>query len=97
MVSSAFAGSRRVHICLGRLDSCAALAHTLFMTSRELLKILKTLGCVVVRQKGSHVRVRCGKCSTSVPAHKGEDIGTGLLASIERDLEPCLGKGWLSR
>jgi len=26
---------------------------------------------------------------------KGEELGPGLLRSIERDLEPCLGKKWL--
>ena len=25
----------------------------------------------------------------------GEELGPGLLRSIERDLEPCLGKKWL--
>jgi len=29
--------------------------------------------------------------------HTGEDIGPGLLRQIERDLEPCLGKGWLKK
>jgi predicted RNase H-like HicB family nuclease len=27
--------------------------------------------------------------------HAGEDLGPGLLRAIERDLEPCLGKGGL--
>jgi hypothetical protein len=27
--------------------------------------------------------------------YAGEDLGPGLLRAIERDLEPCLGKGWL--
>ena len=39
----------------------------------------------------------CGRCQTTVPVHAGEDIGPGLLASIVRDLEPCLGKRWLKR
>jgi len=34
---------------------------------------------------------------TTVPVHTGEDIGPGLLRRIERDLEPCLGKGWLKK
>lgn len=40
---------------------------------------------------------RCGQCVTTVPIHAGEDIGPGLLRRIERDLEPCLGKGWLKK
>lgn len=67
------------------------------MRARELLKLLKSLGCVELRQKGSHVRVQCGQCFTTVPVHAGEDLGRGLLRAIERDLEPCLGKGWLNR
>ena len=65
------------------------------MTGKDLLRRLRRLGCVVLRQKGSHVRVRCVKCATTVPLHPGEDLGVGLLRAIERDLEPCLGKGWL--
>jgi predicted RNA binding protein YcfA (HicA-like mRNA interferase family) len=66
------------------------------LTGKELIRVLKQLSCVEVRQKGSHVRVRCGTCSTTVPVHQGEDLGKGLLKQIERDLEGCLGKGWLS-
>jgi predicted RNA binding protein YcfA (HicA-like mRNA interferase family) len=65
------------------------------MTARELLRILKKQGCLEIRQKGSHVRVQCGKCFTTIPVHKGEELGKGLLAKIERDLEACLGEGWL--
>ena len=67
------------------------------MTGSGLLKILRERGCKELRQKGSHVRVQCGKCFTTVPVHKGEDLGKGLLRAIERDLEPCLGKGWINR
>ncbi|MCA1845108.1 MAG: type II toxin-antitoxin system HicA family toxin [Actinobacteria bacterium] len=49
-----------------------------------------------MRQRGSHVIVRCpGGCQTVVPVHAGEDIPTGTLRAIERALEPCLGEGWL--
>jgi len=67
------------------------------MTSRELRQLLKGKGCTEVRQKGSHLVVRCGSCNTVIPVHKGEDIRPGTLASIERSLEPCLGRGWLKR
>src|ERR1700683_586441 len=65
------------------------------MKARELRRILKSLGCAEVRQKGSHLRIECGSCATTVPVHSGEDLGPGLLRHIERDLEPCLGKGWI--
>jgi predicted RNA binding protein YcfA (HicA-like mRNA interferase family) len=67
------------------------------VTSRALRRILKELACVEVRQSGSHLRVECGTCRTTVPIHKGEDLKTGLLRKIERDLEPCLGRRWLKR
>jgi predicted RNA binding protein YcfA (HicA-like mRNA interferase family) len=65
--------------------------------ARELRKILKRYACIEVRQKGSHIRVQCGECATTVPVHQGEDLGKGLVAQIERDLERCLGKGWLKK
>jgi predicted RNA binding protein YcfA (HicA-like mRNA interferase family) len=64
------------------------------MTGRELLSKLEKLGCVKVRQNGSHTIVRCGRCQTVVPMHN-EDLGKGLLRAIERQLEPCLGERWL--
>jgi predicted RNA binding protein YcfA (HicA-like mRNA interferase family) len=67
------------------------------MRAKALLNLLRSKGCTEVRQKGSHVRVQCGTCVTTVPVHAGEDIGKGLLRKIERDLEPCLGKGWMGR
>ena len=67
------------------------------MTGAGLLRILRKHGCVEVRRRGSHVRVRCGDRMTTVPVHSGEDLGPGLLRAIERDLEDCLGKGWLVR
>jgi predicted RNA binding protein YcfA (HicA-like mRNA interferase family) len=65
------------------------------MTARELRKILKGFSCVEVRQTGSHLVIRCGECQTVVPVHKGKDIKLGTLKGIEKDLECCLGKGWL--
>jgi predicted RNA binding protein YcfA (HicA-like mRNA interferase family) len=65
------------------------------LTGKDLLRLLRKRGCVELRQKGSHVVVQCDKCQTVVPVHAGEDLGPGLLRAIERDLEPCLGKGWL--
>jgi len=67
------------------------------VTGKEMLRLLRRLGCEEIRQKGSHVRVRCGRCQTTVPVHAGEDLGEGLLKAIERDLTPCLGRGWLKR
>ncbi len=80
-----------------RLTLLHVEATVLAVTSRELRKILKGFGCVEVRQRGSHLVVRCGQCQTVIPVHPGEDLGPGLLQAIERQLTPCLGKGWLQR
>ena len=67
------------------------------MTAKDLRRILRSFGCVEVRHRGSHLRIECGRCITTVPVHARQDIGPGLLRRIERDLEPCLGKGWLKK
>jgi hypothetical protein len=36
-------------------------------------------------------------CRGVVRVDGGEDIKVGTLGAIERQLEPCLGKGWLKR
>ena len=41
-----------------------------------------------------YLTIRCDACVTTIAVHAG-DIPTGTLHKIERDLEPCLGKGWL--
>ena len=67
------------------------------ITGAALLKILRKLGCTETRQKGSHVRVECGTCVTTVPVHAGDTLPAGTLSKIQRDLAPCLGKGWLRK
>ena len=68
------------------------------MTGSDVVRqLVRDHGCEKRRKRGSHVRVRCGQCFTTVPVHAGEDLGPGLLAQIRRDLDPCLGKGWMER
>jgi predicted RNA binding protein YcfA (HicA-like mRNA interferase family) len=64
------------------------------MKVRSLRAILRRAGCSEVRQSGSHLIVRCGDCQSVIPIHSG-DVPKGLLRSIERDLDACLGEGWL--
>ena len=54
---------------------------------REVAKILKRLGFVEVRQRGSHkqYRHRDGRCTT-VPFHPGRDISPILLRQIAKDI-----------
>ncbi|MDP8929355.1 MAG: type II toxin-antitoxin system HicA family toxin [Actinomycetota bacterium] len=61
------------------------------MTARELRKLLRKAGCDEVRQSGSHLIVRCGRCQTTIPVHAGRDIAVGTLRTIARHLRPCLG------
>ena len=67
------------------------------MTAREVRRILRERGGVEARQRGSHLRVRCGNgcCNSTVPVHRGEDIRFGTLRGIQADLAKCLGEGWL--
>ncbi|AEH45451.1 YcfA family protein [Thermodesulfatator indicus DSM 15286] len=53
-----------------------------------LIKFLESLGFVKARQKGSHIffRHKDGRTAT-IPFHKGEEIGRGLLLKILRDVE----------
>jgi predicted RNA binding protein YcfA (HicA-like mRNA interferase family) len=64
------------------------------MSVRALRKLLKDLGCVEVRQRGSHLIIRCGTCQTTVPIHSG-DVAPGTLRNIRDHLAGCLGEGWL--
>ena len=65
------------------------------MKARDVNRKLEARGAEIVRQAGSHRLYRAGACTTIVAQHAGRDIPTGTLLKIERDMEPCLGKGWL--
>lgn len=58
------------------------------LRGRELICILRHAGFEVIRIKGSHhfLRHPDGR-ATVVPVHAGEDIGTGLLGKILKDIE----------
>lgn len=58
------------------------------LTGKQIVKVLRRAGFIVVRQKGSHAFLRHpdGR-STLVPLHAGETIGPGLLRKIIRDIE----------
>lgn len=86
-------GQKSVYIARHMRGSSVILTSS--TTAKDLRRRLRSRGCVEVRQHGSHVRVQCGRCVTTVPVHPGEDIAPGLVRRIERDLESCLGDGWL--
>lgn len=65
----------------------------------DLIRFLESLGFVQVRQRGSHKFFRHpdGRTAT-VPEHRGEDLGRGILAKILRDAgaTPAEFLKWLS-
>ena len=82
--------------CYCSPDTVSGLSYRDLLTAKDLRRILRSFGCVEMRQRGSHLRVEYGLASRpSRCTHAGEDIRPGLLRRIERDLEPCLGKGRL--
>ena len=58
------------------------------LTGKEVASLLKKVGFIVERQRGSHVFLKHddGR-ATVVPIHSGETIGPGLLSKILRDVE----------
>ena len=58
------------------------------LKSRELISALQNAGFSIIRQKGSHARLKHpdGRVVT-VPIHAGQDIGRGLLRKILRDID----------
>jgi predicted RNA binding protein YcfA (HicA-like mRNA interferase family) len=58
------------------------------LKANGLIRALETAGFQIVRQRGSHVRMKHpdGRIVT-VPVHRGRDIGRGLLRKILRDAE----------
>ena len=66
------------------------------MTGAEVTRKLRKLGVTYRLARGSHRLYRIHDCTTVVPMHN-RDLPKGTLRKIERDLEPCLGKKWLTK
>ena len=58
------------------------------VTAKQVISVLKKIGFEIVRQRGSHVRLKHtdGRVVT-VPVHSGQNLGKGLLRKILRDAE----------
>jgi predicted RNA binding protein YcfA (HicA-like mRNA interferase family) len=56
------------------------------ISGKELIKILESIGFIVVRVNGSHFRLKHldGRITT-IPVHKNEDLPKGLLRKIIRE------------
>lgn len=57
------------------------------LKARKLIKIVKQLGFLKVRQEGAHIFFKHPDDRTTViPFHAGRDIGKGLLRAILEDI-----------
>jgi predicted RNA binding protein YcfA (HicA-like mRNA interferase family) len=57
-------------------------------TGEELIAALQKVGFCIVRQKGSHVRMKHeDNRVVSIPVHARKTIGKGLLVKILRDAD----------
>ena len=54
------------------------------MNGKQVVRILKDHGWIVLRVEGSHHRLGYGKQRTTVPVHATRDLGIGLIKAIER-------------
>lgn len=58
------------------------------LTGKELVAALEKIGFQVVRQKGSHVRMKHRDDRVvSIPVHARKALGKGLLLKILRDTD----------
>jgi len=59
------------------------------ISAKRMIKILKVLGFILLRSKGSHnffFNKETNK-STVIPMHDNEELGVGILKEILRDIE----------
>lgn len=57
------------------------------ISSKDMVKIMESLGFKEIRQKGSHKSFRHEDGRTTVVPFHGEDLGRGLIRKILRDIE----------
>ena len=58
------------------------------LSPNELIRALERAGFQIIRQRGSHVRMKHADGQVlTLPVHPGRDIGRGLLRKILRDAE----------
>ncbi|MEA1911344.1 MAG: type II toxin-antitoxin system HicA family toxin [Spirochaetota bacterium] len=56
------------------------------ISGKKMLKMYKKAGWIVIRQKGSHVRVSKGSVYETIPVHS-TDLGKGLESKLIKKLE----------
>ena len=73
---------------------CIASILILALRAREVAKRLEKAGATWNSGKGSHRKYQYKTCRTVVAMHPG-DMNPNTLRAIEKQMAPCLGKGWL--
>ena len=70
------------------------------ISAREIIQFLEDFGFELIRQRGSHKFFRHpdGRTAT-IPDHKGEDLGRGIVSKILNDTEVSKEEfeNWLKR
>jgi mRNA interferase HicA len=56
------------------------------LTSNELKRWLERQSCTFEPGKGSHLKVRFGARSTSLPMHGKKELGKGVVNAIKKQL-----------
>lgn len=63
------------------------------LKTKQVIKLLETVGFVEVRQRGSHKQFRhADGRATTVPVHHGRDISPILLRQIAKDINLTVDK-----
>ncbi|WP_084579096.1 type II toxin-antitoxin system HicA family toxin [Kutzneria sp. 744] len=64
------------------------------MSRRAVIKAMRKLGCVVLRDTGGHTvyACPCGRHTAAVPRHR--QVSAGVVMSIGEQMR-CLGERWL--
>lgn len=59
------------------------------ISAKKMIKILQVLGFELIRSKGSHhfFLNKNNHKTTVIPIHNNEDLGTGILKEILRDID----------
>lgn len=57
------------------------------ISSKDMVKVLESLGFTEIRQKGSHKGFKHKDGRTTVVPFHGEDLGRGLIRKVLKDIE----------
>lgn len=58
------------------------------VSGKETIKVLEKIGFKIIRQKGSHVRMKHeDNRVVTIPVHANKCLGKGLLRKVLRDAE----------